>query len=458
MSEVGRRLLHGLGAQVFARTGTTVTQIIGVPLLIHFWGVELYGEWLILSAIPVYFAMSDVGFGNVAGNEMAMRAAEGDRETTVRVFQSVWLLISAVSLAVIPLAVAVIWAGTLPEWLNLSRMGHSEAASTLTALLLLVGVSLQGGMVAAGFRSEKRYPQETFLSNLLYLLEYGIFLTIIALGARPAQAAWTSLLVRTAGTALMWTYLFRFAPDLRPGFRHARRSTVRRLAGPAVAFLAFPLGNAFSMQGMLLVVGALLGPVAVVTLSTLRTLLNAARKAMGMVNATVWPEISIAFGRRDLPLARVLHRRACQISFWVALLIVAMLALFGSQIVQMWTGGAVRVDDSFLYCMLLVLLANSLWFTSSVVPAAINRHQRMGLLFAIGTALSLVSAMALVQSLGLVGVAVSLLLIDSVMTFYVLRRSLHLLEDRLDHFVATVLHPGSLAWFLRSPRQWMRQT
>jgi len=47
-----RRLLQGLGAQGFSKAVHIVIRLSEVPLLLAFWGTQLYGEWLMLSAIP----------------------------------------------------------------------------------------------------------------------------------------------------------------------------------------------------------------------------------------------------------------------------------------------------------------------------------------------------------------------------------------------------------------------
>ena len=71
-------------------------QLVQVPVFLHFWSVPLYGEWMIVTSIPAYLSFSNIGFGNVAGNEMTMLVAAEDREGALRVFESCWWLIAIV--------------------------------------------------------------------------------------------------------------------------------------------------------------------------------------------------------------------------------------------------------------------------------------------------------------------------------------------------------------------------
>ncbi|THD09540.1 hypothetical protein [Metallibacterium scheffleri] len=71
---VTRRILHGLGANAYGQLVAVVIQLAGVPILLHAWGTQLYGEWLILAAIPTYLLMADLGFSQSAGNDMTARS------------------------------------------------------------------------------------------------------------------------------------------------------------------------------------------------------------------------------------------------------------------------------------------------------------------------------------------------------------------------------------------------
>jgi hypothetical protein len=44
-----KRLLRGFGANAYGQVVTTIVQIVSVPILLHYWGQELYGESPIFS-------------------------------------------------------------------------------------------------------------------------------------------------------------------------------------------------------------------------------------------------------------------------------------------------------------------------------------------------------------------------------------------------------------------------
>jgi O-antigen/teichoic acid export membrane protein len=118
-----------------------------------------------------------------------------------------------------------------------------------------------------------------------------------------------------------------------------------------------------------------------------------------------------------------------------------VLAVFGPHIWRLWTVGKVNTDPVLLNLMMLQLLVSSLWFTSTVVPLAVNKHRGLARVILFNAFLSLgVSWLLLTQtSFGLRGVAVGLVIADVVNTIYVLRNSLHLLDDSLEGFCRSML-------------------
>jgi O-antigen/teichoic acid export membrane protein len=221
------------------------------------------------------------------------------------------------------------------------------------------------------------------------------------------------------------------------------------LASPAFAFMAFPIGNALSLQGFTLAVAAALGPVAVVAFSTMRTLSRVGFQVLGLIARAVWPELSAAFGAGNVGLARTLHRRACQIAIAMSLACSVGLGIIGPHIYGGWTRHAVRFDPLTFNILLLVIVANSIWYTSSVVPMASNRHAKIAIGYVIGTFFSLALAWVLMKPFGMAGAAAALLVIDCIMVGLVLRVALGQLSDTFGNFAGSMLSIPNVGPILR---------
>src|ERR1039457_2812424 len=126
-SQTKRRLLLGFASNWIGKLASTITQLIQVPVFFHFWATTVYGDWLIVTAIPTQLSFSTIGFGNVASNEMTMLVAGGDREGALRVFQSCWWLISIVCVVVGLLLVLVLYFVPVARVLPLHAISEADA-------------------------------------------------------------------------------------------------------------------------------------------------------------------------------------------------------------------------------------------------------------------------------------------------------------------------------------------
>lgn len=438
MSSIRQRLIHGFSANGFGQLVNIVVQLCSVPIYIRFWGLDLYGEWLLLSTIPAYLALTDMGFSSVTGNQMTMLVAAGDRRSALESFQSAWVFVSLMCLAVMGIVV-LMTVFPIDDWLNLTEISDFQLDSVLTFLGLAVVLNLQTGLLSAGFRATGHYARGIWLSNFIWLSEFIALISGLALGAGPIAIAGLMVSVRALGYLLERWQLRRVATWVVVGWKHAKRTNVVEMSRPAVAFMGFPTGNAIKSQGMLTVVGLSLGPDMVVPFNTMRTLVNSAHQAMGIVNSAVWPEMSRAFGAGNTGLARNLHRMACKASFWLAVLVIIFLMFLGEDILRIWTLGKVKLEPGFFYLMLLVMIVNSLWFTSSIVMASINRHETMAVIYLSACLTSVLLAYGLIYFFELRAIPIALLIIDIVMAVYVLQKSLNLVEDNPLEFMTSMI-------------------
>ena len=435
-SAVRKRLAQGFGVNIFGRGVNTLIQLVSVPVFLKYWGVDLYGEWVLLNSVPNYFALTDVGFGSTAGNEMTMLVAAGKQEEALDVFQSVQLLTTGTSAVVGGAMLGAVWFLPFSRWLHLSHVSRHDTDVVILLLVFSVLLTLQEGLLQASFRCVAKYVYGTFLKNMVQLAAFVGVSGSVMLGAGVVRATEVYCGVNALGTLILFVELRRHVPWIRFGTQYARWATLKRLTGPSLSFMAFPLGNALNLQGMLILVGHLMGPLAVVIFSTARTVSRVAVQFMQMIGNAMWPEMSLAVGANDFSLARALHRRGCQFSIWASAVIVIGLAAAGPVAWRHWTVGEVKTDSVLLDIMLLQVLFTSLWMTSQVALAATNRHQRLAGVYLAATSVSLTLAWFATRMFGLRGTAVAVIAGEIFMSAYVLQASLSFLGDTLKGFLA----------------------
>ena len=444
-----KRIINGLGANAFGQIVTIIIQVVSVPIFLKYWGTELYGEWLILSSIQAYFTMSDIGFGSIAANEMTMLVSRGERAEALKVFQSCQVFVGVISIIIFLLAIIISWNSPIENILNLQILGHRVISIIILIMTLEVLINLQIGFLAAGFRCEGDYAKGSLYISFNRLFTYGSINLATIFGASPIIASLISLVVSFVCFTFILLELRRCHPWIKFGLSHISISTIKKLIIPSFAFMAFPIGNAFSIQGLITVIGITLGSKSVVVFSTLRTLSRFAWQMINTINNTLWPELSKAFGNGDMNLVRSLHRRACQASIALSSISVIFLSIFGLRIIKVWTIGKITPDPALFYLMLMIILFDSIWLTSSILPISINQHSKLSVYYLISTSFSIFQSYLLLPKFGLNAAVLSLITIDLIMTGIVIRISMSISQDNFKSFAFSLFNYRGVRKILR---------
>ena len=441
---IRRRLVMGLGANAFGNVVTIAIQLITVPVLLQMWGTRVYGEWLVLVALAAFLAMSDWGFENTAGNEMTAALAVSKTETAAEIFQSTSLLVAFASVAFLSVATGIATLLPFHEWFELRALGNSDVVLVVVILLVHVAVLLQAGVIRAAHRAAGDYAIGAMHGHIARIADAAAVVGTALIGGAPLQAAVLMVFARVAVTVYSGYELKRRNSWVRFGITRATRSTIWRLLPGVTAMMAFPLGLALTLQGMIAVVGLVLGPVAVVAFATFRTLSRLTYQLGGVITNAVWPEMSFAFGSGDMRMARALHRRTFQVVAWLVAPAALVIALGGRFLLHAWTSGSVPYMPALLYLLLGTAVIEATWTASALVMLGSGNHHRIAGAYLAGAAVSITLAVASMPRFGVEGAAASLLAVAIAMAPYVIRKSLAITGDSFAVLASVVSRPPSL--------------
>lgn len=384
-----KRVLAGTGANGYAQLATIAIQLGSLPAFLIHWDLETYGRWLVLSAIPSYLALADVGMVTAAGNRMTMLADREPRAAT-RVFQSATLFLLGVSvLAALLTLASLTWlpAGWLP----------ADGRAAIALLALGVILSLLGGLPEAVYRATGRYAQGTAASTHVRLLEWaGGMAGLILVGSFVAVAL-GMLLCRALGTAVFVLCTLRRSDSIRWGLREASREELRALLAPAAYFMAFPIGNALAFQGFTLLVAGVLGPAQAAVFNAYRTLARVTVQATGTFSHALWPELSRMYGSDDRRALSRVFRKAQRIGVGVALAAGLVVLAISPWILELWSHGRIGFELAPMLIAMAYAAAAGCWHLPRVLLLSTNRHRGLALQFLAVTAVSLLLAASLMR-------------------------------------------------------------
>lgn len=425
LSAVKKNLLanfFGVGVQLF-------TQILLIPLFLIFWDINTYGDWIILTAISSFFAMSDIGLNSVTINRFVIKHTEGNIDECRSLLTNNYLLILTLFLFSIVGTLVYVRFFDISENLGLHIVTRDVASAVFILLICHIFLGMASAVLDAIYRTSSLNHKAVYIGNVVRLLEGLILvfslifqLQLIAMVLLYLVPRLISFFYKAIDTKKIFDYSFHF--------KNADWPLFKKVLGPSLTFMSFPIGNAIIFQGFSLVVNNYFGAQILVLYNTTRTLSSFVTQLLGAVLQAVWPEFSVAYGKKDYQRMRELHRKAFAVATTAALIISVLLLIFGNFIYTIWTQGKVLFDFSLMLAFLIVLIFRNIWSTSSVVLMATNKHSLLGILYVICAILSIGLSILLTKYYNSLTIVVyCLLLLELVLSFFAVKKGLEITKD-----------------------------
>ncbi|MDD1532484.1 hypothetical protein DCM78_30580 [Bradyrhizobium sp. WBOS04] len=371
-----------------------------------------------LTAIPTYVALSDLGFGTAGGVNMLRRVAAGDLSGALCAFQSVWLFISLISVAILGLA-SGLWL-VARDFSGLAGWHDERLPATALLLVTYSLVVLQMNVMNMGFRSIGHYAQGTFLLDIVSPIEQATVLAAASFGGSYLACASLMLIVRVIGFIFYYTTLRRAAGWIRFGWTEARASEVRSLAKPAIAALSLPISSALSIQGTVFFVGLAVSPAAAAVLGTIRMMARVPLQVVGLLTRAALPEITVAEAHKD----KLYVDRLVYLNLTVFLLVTipsaAALIVAGDRLLFWIARGQMHASTILFVALTVNMILSTLWGTVGSFLLAINQQHRFAAVYAATSAVTAGLVYLAASKFGIEAAAIALLPMDVIVAFTVL--------------------------------------
>lgn len=437
--DLKKALLKNTLASSFAKVSVLTARLLQVPLFLGALSADEYGRWIILSSLSTWLTLSNSGFGGVAINDMSLHMAAGSRARARTIFSSTLTLSVLVSLGISGLFMAVAPYVPWEVFLKTDPGRHPELMRAAIGLVLSLFIGFPFESFVGKFRAAKKNHQSVYLISLRPWLELLCVFVVLSFTRRLDYIA-LGLMVSSTVHLLLFIYFgHRAAPDLRFGFRKIDPALFPYIFRKGAAFQGLTLGNALLFQGNLFIIQSLLGPAAVVVFSTVRTLVRSVNQLLEMVNQILWPELTHLLGGGHYERAARLHRLGVMVALLLSGTGTLFLLLFGRELYTLWTGKSIATSGTLFVLFIFQIPLNALWYTSSVVHTAFNKHEGLSARYLLGTVLSMGACLVLSYFWGIKGAALSTVVVDLVLLPYVFRRSLELTKDPFGSFLSGTL-------------------
>ncbi|MDB4985580.1 MAG: hypothetical protein JWN04_758 [Myxococcaceae bacterium] len=387
-------------------------QLLSVPVFLRSWGESVYGDWLTLSALAAYLALTDAGMQLYVVNRLTAEEVREQTDGFLKTLHSALLLYLTASCIAITGLLGVVYLLPWKVWFT----GRAIAAEIVRPTVLLLGAGVIAavwcGFAASLHRAHGRAHRTTAIGVVTRTASLVATISALLFGLNILELAALQLCVPVL--CLIWSVFDYRRLYRRPilSLKHAEWRVARSMIAPSGLFALVSMANGIVIQGSILVVSSMLGPLAVTTFATSRTLANTVRQGVALLHSVAWPEFTRLQARGADTALSSAHRLLVKLSAVSALWVVCSLWFNLHEIFQIWTGKQSSFNQPLLRLLLIHALLQTPWWTSAVLLTATNHHRRLAYLFVAQGILTLAVTPVAVHFLGVTGIGAAALLID----------------------------------------------
>ena len=391
--------------------------------------MDLYADWIALTAISSFFSMSDIGLNTVTANQYSICYNNGNEKkcnsllaNNIILILSIWVL----CLVIGSIAFKII---DVKNVMNLHIVSSQTGGIALFLLISKIFISMLSSVYTAIYRAKSMAYKTFFISNTSRLLDALILLLGILLNIDIELIAF----LYCAPSVLQFFYYVidsRLRYNKRIYFKAFDFHLFKEVLIPSVSFMSFPLGYAIIMQGFTLIVNKFFGAESVVLYNTTRTVCNFLKVIPNAIKNAAWPEFTIAFAKGNSLRMVNLYKKTIILSLSFVIFAVIILLTFGDVVYRIWTKNTVEFNFLLMLAYMASIFFNSVWETSGMALMATNRHTRLGILFVCLSGLSFLLAINMAPYISsLIPIVFCVLLVDISLSIYALKKSKNLINN-----------------------------
>jgi O-antigen/teichoic acid export membrane protein len=395
-------------------------QLLLIPFFIHYWGAAYYGEWITLTIIPSFLALSEFGFGTATANSFLIKYAAGEKKAAADIAKTGVQIMSWLILISIFLSIGIILFLKSFHVFQYSTIPENIAVVAVIILLIAKIIGFYQQIYEAYYRAARRASLSINFQTIISVANMIGGIIVLMSGGKIIAFALISLCISLLFYPLYVFFAIRTL-KLNAEFKgEYDRNLEKGLINIGFGHFLSPIWQAIYYQGSTFVVRIILGPMAVTIFNTVRTLIRSSSQGFAMVITATYPDFQFELnaGNRPKALRIFLHALGLNLVFAIAFSVFIM--LFGKEVYGFWTGNQLQVDSGVWLVFTASILFYALWFTFSFIFEALNMPYTYTLASLVCSILSVGISWVLSQQYNLFGASIANLCFDVLMCLYLL--------------------------------------
>jgi O-antigen/teichoic acid export membrane protein len=330
--------------------------IIIVPILLKYWGSELYGIWLSLYAGFTLLQSLDTGHINYIGNKINI-TYNLSREELRLTLASSFLMAIIIGMVQIALVVILIVFNFLPSFLGLGENILTQYSISSSLLILITFWFLSGsfgGIVHRIMIPTGLYYESQWWGVLYRFCQFLSIVLVVILGGSILEASIFYAVIQLFVYSLTFIYIKRKIPEFYPWWKGAKINISFNNFKKSLVLTITSFVQQLNTNGIILFISNVLSATFVPVFTTIRTITNTAVSITNILTNSLLPDIVRYHTKKETSKLNSVFNAHWFFSGAIINIGVLLILPFINAIFTFWTKGRLQFD----YTLFITLSAS----------------------------------------------------------------------------------------------------
>ena len=416
-----------IGVQFLGTLITLLDRYATMPILIYYWGLPLFGEWLLIRIIPTYLSIFEIGFPAATGNKIIEFITHNKHQEAANLYAVTARIMNYISGFVLVSIICIIYFGSPKEWLNLQHTSYQTLIITILLASLHTILIFRTQLLYALYRSDN---QQVYWSKVIQLTRLGEFFMVVittVLGGGFIAVSSFIVIARFFGIV----YLTLKAKVKIPLYQIATNDTSFLIARPLLkagfGFMLIPFAQAFNIQGFVWLIGVSMSPAMATIFNAYRIYSRVIFQVGDIIRRSLWAELTESYVQKQIKIFTKLLLNSIIAVIIIGFIISIMSYFLADYIILNWTLGKIQNDRNIMGLLLVISFLSAIRYVVFTGAIAINQHTVLVMIEAFFNLIA-IAVLYYIDDVNFLNVSFVLLLIETLILICVLKKVLNIIQ------------------------------
>lgn len=393
-----------------------IISLLIVPITLGYVNAEMYGVWLTLSSIMMWFYFFDVGFTLGLRNKLTEALANNNYERGKKLVSTTYVMMLCIFLPLCIIIELIIPHIQLTTLLNVNIIYESQIQKTIKLLVLFFCLQMIINVITSVIASF----QKVALSSLFGVIGQGISLIIIYILTLSYKDSNLTILAFSISlppiivTFIASIFLFRSKfQKVSPSFKYFDKKLIKDIFALGAKFFLIQVQVIILYQSTNILISNLSGPEQVTEYNIAYKYLGVIMMVFTLIVGPLWPAFTDAYTKKDFNWMRGIYNKMVKIFLTLAIILIIM-TVISPFIYKLWVGDKAHVSWSMTIIVAIYILLHT-WDTLQVqMINGIGTIKLQSYVTLIGLFCHIPLSLFLGEYLGAQGVVLSMSIINTI--------------------------------------------